>query len=303
MCSLKISILYLFGPSSPAIPCNTRYIQLPPFAKRVPEDKQIEIGRNISFECQRRYNLTGGGSVECRFGPSWSHNSSCQVVDCGQPPVPANSSFTGMNFTSSHFVNYTCNPGYEQTSGGTSLQCISNGTWIGSPIGCAGKVLLIIDKLVHIDEPGYDKTGLSGEDMKRILLQTVFRYLNLTCTKFHDDLRLQSGKIHPTSVLFSLVTLCFYCQLPQNWRLSPEQTIVYLYMFGCTNIASGENTINYECARFHLLHSCSLDIAFSLTFDFNLIFSNCAVKCGSLVSCVDSLFHYMQRSPKDLRCD
>ena len=145
MCSLKISILFLFGPSSPAIPCNTSYIQLPPFAKRVPEDKQIEIGRNISFECQRGYNLTGGGSVECRFGPSWSHNSSCQVVDCGQPPVLANSSFTGMNFTSSHFVNYTCDSGYEQTSGGTSLQCIGNGTWAGQQIVCTGKVFLAID--------------------------------------------------------------------------------------------------------------------------------------------------------------
>ena len=140
-----MSIILLFGPSSPAIPCNTSYFQLPPFAKRVPEDKQIEVGGNISFECQREYNLTGGGSVECRLGPSWSHKSACQLVDCGQPPVPANSSYAGMNFTSSHFVNYTCDPGYEQTSGGTSLQCIGNGTWAGQQIVCTGKVFLAID--------------------------------------------------------------------------------------------------------------------------------------------------------------
>ena len=36
--------------------------------------------------------------------------------------MPANSSYSGMNFTYSQYVNYTCDSVYEQTSGSTPLQ-------------------------------------------------------------------------------------------------------------------------------------------------------------------------------------
>ena len=103
------------------------------------------MGASISFNCETGYNLNGSGTVVCQLGPEWSaHNSTCEIVDCGPPPMPANSTFTGMNFTYSQYVNYTCDPAYEQMSGSSFLQCAANGTWAGEQIVCKGKVLVCI---------------------------------------------------------------------------------------------------------------------------------------------------------------
>ena len=140
---------YYFGLSSPAIPCNTKYLQLPQFAKSVPANNQIAVGNTLVLECQTGYSLTGGGNAECQVRPVLSQKSRCEVVNCGQPPVPANSNFTGENFTFSQHVNYTCLSAYEQTSGGTSLQCAANGRWMGEQIVCAGEVHLFVSRTVR----------------------------------------------------------------------------------------------------------------------------------------------------------
>ena len=84
-----------------------------------------------------------------------------------------------------------------------------------------------------IYEPGYDKTGLWGENMNIVFsLQTVFRYLNFNRTKFHGNLSFLSGEnTRPTSVLFALCALHFL-SFPQNGCLSPERKLLYLHMIG-----------------------------------------------------------------------
>ena len=126
---------------SAAIPCNINDLQLPPFSNTssVPRTPSVAVGMKISLACQTGFNITGGGNAECQVGPVWLQKSRCEVVNCGQPPVPANSNFTGENFTFSQHVNYTCLSAYEQTSGGTSLQCASNGRWTGEQIACTGE--------------------------------------------------------------------------------------------------------------------------------------------------------------------
>ena len=141
-----------FGLSSPAIPCNTSYLQLPQFAKSAPANNQIAVGNTLVLECQTGYNLTGGRNAECEVGPVWSQKSRCEVVNCGQPPVPANSNFTGENFTFSQYVNYSCKSAYEQTSRSTSLQCAANGRWMGEQIVCAGEVHLFVSRTVRARE-------------------------------------------------------------------------------------------------------------------------------------------------------
>ena len=52
-----------------------------------------------------------------------------------------------------------------------------------------GDVFQKCNTMTVIIEPGCDKTGIWGENMKiSFSLQTVFRYQNFNCTQFHDDL-------------------------------------------------------------------------------------------------------------------
>ena len=65
---------------------------------------------------------------------------------------------------------------------------------------------------IFLFEPGYDKTGLWGDNVNFFLsLQIVFRYLIYNCTKFHDDLSFLNGKIiHLTSLLVLLHVFTSY---------------------------------------------------------------------------------------------
>ena len=124
--------------------CNNTHLQLPHFNKSVPASNQIAAEKTLVLECQTGYKLTGGRNAECQVRPVWSQASKCDPVNCGQPFVPANIDFTEMNFLYSQHINYTCLSAYEQTSGGTSLQCAANGGWIGEQIVCTGEVNLFV---------------------------------------------------------------------------------------------------------------------------------------------------------------
>ena len=136
--------IYLLHPSFSAVPCNIYALQLPAFAKKsnVRANQLIAVGRQISltFECEIGYNLISAGIPEFQVGPVWLYSSRCDLVNCEQPPLPANSIFTGMKTL---FVNYSCNSAYKQTSGSTYLDCAANGKWIGRHIVCKGEVLIL----------------------------------------------------------------------------------------------------------------------------------------------------------------
>ena len=121
--------IYLLHPSFTAVPCITYDLQLPAFAKKsnVPANQLIAVGMQISltFDCEIGYNLIGAGIAEFQVGPVWMYSSRCELVNCEQPSLPANSIFTGMNTL---FVNYSCNFAYKQTSGSTYIECAANGT-------------------------------------------------------------------------------------------------------------------------------------------------------------------------------
>ena len=120
--------IYLLHPSFSAVPCNTYALQLPAFAKKsnVKANQLIAVGRQISltFDCEIGYNLISAGIPEFQVGPVWLYSSRCDLVNCEQPPLPANSIFTGMKTL---FVNYSCNSAYKQTSGSTYLDCMARG--------------------------------------------------------------------------------------------------------------------------------------------------------------------------------
>ena len=68
----------------------------------------------------------------------------------------------------------------------------------------------------YLYEPGYDKTAIWCENMKIVFsLQTVLRYLNYNCTKFHDDLSFLNGK------KFIQLHSCFHYLLC-TFSVSPE---------------------------------------------------------------------------------
>ena len=102
------SSIYLLHLSLSAVPCNTYDLQLPAFAKKsnVTANQLIAVGRQISltFDCEIGYNLISAGIPEFQVAAIWLYSSRCELVNCEQPPLPANSIFTGMNTL---FVNYS----------------------------------------------------------------------------------------------------------------------------------------------------------------------------------------------------
>ena len=87
--------IYLLHPSLSAVPCNTYDLQLPAFAKKsnVPANQLIAVRRQISltFDCEIGYSLIGAGIAEFQVGPVWMYSSRCELVNCVQPSLPANS--------------------------------------------------------------------------------------------------------------------------------------------------------------------------------------------------------------------
>lgn len=63
------------------------------------------------------------------------------MITCGDPGIPANGLRGSDDFTVSHNVTFTCQPGYMMMGGDNTVTrtCTSNSTWSGTLPACQGK--------------------------------------------------------------------------------------------------------------------------------------------------------------------
>ncbi|XP_062523956.1 CUB and sushi domain-containing protein 3-like isoform X2 [Corticium candelabrum] len=101
-----------------------------------------------SFSCPVGYNLIGEKTSQCLETGEWSASTPrCQIVSCGEPPIPSNAVITGKyTYNSRAFV--TCNNGYK-LSGSYRLTCNSNGAWNDAPGVCTETRCFPLTALTH----------------------------------------------------------------------------------------------------------------------------------------------------------
>eukprot|EP00058_Branchiostoma_floridae_P008085 XP_002593573.1 hypothetical protein BRAFLDRAFT_125152 [Branchiostoma floridae] len=91
----------------------------------------------VLFSCNPGYMLSGTPSKYCTARGEWKPDGSpvCNVVNCGDPGVPASGVVTGSDYTYGHFVTYTCNTGHNLI-GQANRTCQANGQWSNSLPAC-----------------------------------------------------------------------------------------------------------------------------------------------------------------------
>lgn len=96
----------------------------------------------LYYECDPGYVLKGAERRTCQENKLWDGNEPvCIPVDCGSPPVSANSQVKGDEYTFQKEVEYTCNVGF-LPEGARSRVCLADGSWSGTtpicvPVKCA----------------------------------------------------------------------------------------------------------------------------------------------------------------------
>ena len=96
------------------------------------------FGSRAIYECNIGYVLHGSAMVECDSSGHWSfmgQRSSCEPVDCGQPPAITNGNVLAPNSTYQSMARYECSEGF-QITGSTLMECRHDGVWEGEIPRC-----------------------------------------------------------------------------------------------------------------------------------------------------------------------
>uniref|UniRef100_A0A8D2Q1E1 Sushi, von Willebrand factor type A, EGF and pentraxin domain containing 1 n=1 Tax=Varanus komodoensis TaxID=61221 RepID=A0A8D2Q1E1_VARKO len=94
------------------------------------------VGSEISFSCDKGYQLKGVNKVTCLESGEWSHLIPyCEAVSCGIPVIPQNGAIDGSNFTYGSKVIYRCDKGYV-LKGEEETVCLASGRWNDSSPFC-----------------------------------------------------------------------------------------------------------------------------------------------------------------------
>nr|CAD7573337.1 unnamed protein product [Timema californicum] len=91
----------------------------------------VDIGANITLKCSVGYKLNGTAQWTCQGDGKWSDaNTTCQPVQCRNPPSPTNSELTSESqwYHYSDMVSHKCLPGY-QAYGDLTSRCQAHGRW------------------------------------------------------------------------------------------------------------------------------------------------------------------------------
>ena len=65
------------------------------------------------------------------------------VVSCGDPGSINNADKSGSTYTYNSQVTYTCQTGYEKTSGSLTRTCQADGSWNGTAPVCSSKIFIV----------------------------------------------------------------------------------------------------------------------------------------------------------------
>jgi cysteine-rich repeat protein len=92
-----------------------------------------------SFWCDIGFELVGPTERICLANGSWSGSQPvCQLVSCGELPVPLGGIKRGNSATYGSVIVVDCSDGYT-LSGSTVRECLANGTWSGREVICQPK--------------------------------------------------------------------------------------------------------------------------------------------------------------------
>ncbi|XP_052809389.1 C4b-binding protein beta chain-like [Mya arenaria] len=97
-----------------------------------------DSGQFALISCDTGFTMNGEDYIEC-VNDTWSTNTTCQIVDCGDP-TPTSGSVDSGDTTYLSVVTVTCDSGYD-ISGSDVITCQSTGSWNATPT-CERKVLI-----------------------------------------------------------------------------------------------------------------------------------------------------------------
>ena len=90
----------------------------------------------LVYKCSDGFLLVGNSNLTCLTSGLWSSAPpKCEAVSCGDPGQVSNSLRSGIEFTFSKQVSFSCQPGY-LLSGESTVRCLSNGSWTSSLPSC-----------------------------------------------------------------------------------------------------------------------------------------------------------------------
>ncbi|KAI8484967.1 hypothetical protein Bbelb_373740, partial [Branchiostoma belcheri] len=99
-----------------------------------PTDGTMNGDSVLTFTCNTGYNLVGPSTLTCQLDLTWDGNPpTCEAAQMQQCPIltePTNGTMSGENV-----LTFTCNTGYNLV-GPSTLTCLEDGTWDGSPPTC-----------------------------------------------------------------------------------------------------------------------------------------------------------------------
>jgi CUB/sushi domain-containing protein len=96
------------------------------------------FGTTRNYACNTGFTLIGASTTTCEASGAWSATQpTCQIVNCGTPPAPANAvlSAGAWTFNFNETLNFTCNPGY-LAQGSLASTCQASGAWTSITGSC-----------------------------------------------------------------------------------------------------------------------------------------------------------------------
>ncbi|XP_072264529.1 CUB and sushi domain-containing protein 1 [Pyxicephalus adspersus] len=118
-----------------------------------------EYGSQVLLSCSPGYYLSGLRLLQCRANGTWSGGTtkpSCNVISCGDLPIPPNGNRIGTLNVYGATTIFTCNSGYTLV-GSHVRECLANGLWSGIETRCLAGHCGSPDPIVngHISGDGF----------------------------------------------------------------------------------------------------------------------------------------------------
>ncbi|XP_060554824.1 uncharacterized protein LOC132715776 [Ruditapes philippinarum] len=133
------------------------------FATKSPVQPSYDYNTPVVYTCDMGYKLdTGDLTRTCTADGTWSGTQpACTIVTCAAPPTVSHSSLTPIAdpYTYNTTLDYTCDIGYEQTSGTLQRTCQATGFLSGSAPVCTIKTCakeVVANGAAVPDTPTYD---------------------------------------------------------------------------------------------------------------------------------------------------
>ncbi|XP_064401973.1 uncharacterized protein LOC135347821 isoform X2 [Halichondria panicea] len=94
------------------------------------------LGSTATYSCNTGFDLVGASTRICQADSTWSGaEPSCQIVDCGALPNPANGQVVLFSTVLGSIATYSCNTGFDLVGASTRI-CQADSTWSGAEPSC-----------------------------------------------------------------------------------------------------------------------------------------------------------------------